>query len=190
MCCRDLLVVFRHEGDEFILQKEDIKLNRYHREMPNQSVVDFVSKENHYHVGLFFEFLQIGEIPTNFEDQIRIFQILKEWDGNCSLLDSFQNCIEELPLDGYVLHLNNMYQIKLGCLYIISPVFQEFCHKNPKEIFAFDPIYSPEAIECFLNFVNNRVVQYELCEINELLSLCEYLGCSSQCSFLIKRFAE
>jgi len=57
-------VVFKHENEEFVLQNEQIVLNRYHREYFGKTIVDFETKSSHKYVRQFFAFLQTGKVPS------------------------------------------------------------------------------------------------------------------------------
>jgi len=87
-------VVFKHENEDFILQNEQIVLNRYHREYFGETIVDFKTKSNHEIVQQFFTFLQTGKVPTVLEDQIEVFELLKEWDCHDNKIASYRFLIQ------------------------------------------------------------------------------------------------
>ena len=105
-------VVFKHENEDFILKRWQIVINRYHQEFYKKKVVDFSTKMSHHHVKQFFIFLQKGDVPELVEDQIKVFQLLKEWDCHFLVLISYQSLIQCQP----------------------SNIFHEFiCHKSEIE---------------------------------------------------------
>ena len=64
----DSFVVFRHENEEFILQNEQIVLNRYHREFGGDKNVEFKTKSNHKHVRRRLQGAQV-EQPSHHDRQ-------------------------------------------------------------------------------------------------------------------------
>ena len=86
---KGFFVVFIHENEEFILRNEQLVLSKYYREFYGERVVQFDSKFSHLCVKMFFKFLQVGIVPENVEDQIIVFQLLKEWDCHFLIFDSY-----------------------------------------------------------------------------------------------------
>ena len=65
-------IVFTHENEEFVLQNEQIVLNRYYREFNGKKSVDFITKSN-------------------------FFQLLKELDCYYSVITSFLFIFQSQP---------------------------------------------------------------------------------------------
>ena len=172
-------VVFRHENEEFVLQNGQIVLNRYYLEFNGEKVVDFITKLNHRHVRMFFEFLQQGTIPDLFEDQVQVFQLFKEWDCHFTVFLSFRFLIQSQPKNGLIIHQNINYPVNFGCFYFHSSVFQEFLANNPHGVFVINHDCSAKSILVFLDFLHCLIKQPELRDAGEVLELCSFLGCSS-----------
>jgi len=183
-------VVFKHENEDFILRSEQIVLKRYYREYNGEREVQIKTKFNHNYVKMFFEFLQIGTVPEQFEDQIQVFQLLKEWDCHFIAFDSFRFRIQSKRKDFYISHQNQLYPVNSGCLYFHSSRFQEFCLNNPHEVFRINHGCSPKTIQVFLDFLHCRIIQPELEDVDEVLELSRFLGCSSLCALINERSPE
>jgi len=183
-------VVFKHENEEFVLQNEQIVLNRYHREYFGKTIVDFETKSSHKYVRQFFAFLQTGKVPTVFEDQIEVFELLKEWDCHDLVFDSYRFRIQSGKNNYYISHNNVLYPVNIGCFYFHSSAFQDFCHSNPHKIFNIEQKCSTKTIEVFLDLLHCRIRQPELGDVDEVLELSRFLGCSSLCALINERSAE
>ena len=183
-------VVFKHENEDFVLQNEQIVLNRYHREYYGKTIVEFQTKSSHKFVQQFFYFLQTGKVPTVLEDQIEVFELLKEWDCHDLVFDSFRFRIQSRTNDYYISHQNVLYPVNIGCFYFHSSAFQDFCHSNPNAIFYIELKCSAKTIEVFLDLLHYRIRQPELGDVDEVLELSRFLGCSSLCALINERSAE
>jgi len=183
-------VVFKHENEDFILQNEQIMLKRYYQEFNGEREVQFKTKFSHKYVKMFFEFLQLGTVPEHFEDQIQVFQLLKEWDCHIIAFDSLRFRIVSQKKNFLISHLNQLYPVNNGCLYFHSSRYQEFCLSNPHEIFHIDHECAPKAIEIFLDLLHCRIIQPELGYVDEVLELSRYLGCSSLIALINWRSPE
>jgi len=172
-------VLFRHENENFILPKEGIGLKRYYREFGGKESVDFDSKASHNNVKQFFEFLQRGVVPDSFEDQIVVLQLLNEWECHFSVLISYRDLIQSQTMNGFIYHRNVEYPINIGCLFFHCSVFQEFCVSNINEVFSINNQFSPHSVTVFLDLVHNRISQPELVDVEEIMELCHFFGCSS-----------
>jgi len=186
----DLFVVFKHENEDFILQNGNIVLNRYYREYNGKREVQFKTELSHNYVKMFFEFLQLGKVPEHFEDQIQVFQLLKEWDCHFIAFDSFRFRIQSMTKNYFISHLSQLYPVNSGCLFFHSSRFQEFCLSNPHEIFQIDTECSSKSIEVFLDLLHCRILQPELEYVDEVLQLSRFLGCSSLCALINERPPE
>jgi len=183
-------VVFKHENEEFVLQNEQIVLNRYHREYFGKTIVDFETKSSHKYVRQFFAFLQTRKVPTVFEDQIEVFELLKEWDCHDLIFVSYRFLIQSGTNNSYISHNNVLYPVNIGCFYFHSSAFQDFCHSNPHEIFNIEQKCSAKTIEVFLDLLHCRIRLPELGDVDEVLELSRFLGCSSLCALINERSAE
>jgi len=183
-------VVFKHENEDFVLQNEQIVLNRYHREFPREKIVEFKTDSNHGHVKLFFQFLQTGEVPSGFEDQLHVFKLLKEWDCHFSVFDSYRIRIQTKSMNGFVSHQNKTYPVNVGCLFFQSPVFHDFFIRNPNKVFCIDSGCNPKSVQIFIDLIHFRIVQLELEYIDQVLELCCLLGCFLICPLINKESPE
>jgi len=183
-------VIFKHENEEFSLQNGQIVLNRYYEEFYGDKVVNFVIDCSHQNVRMFFRFLQTGEVPNLFEDQIQVFQLLKEWDCCFTAFDSFRFRIQAHSRNGLISHHDKLYHVNIGCLFFHSTVFQEFYKNNPYEVFVINDEYSPNSIRVFLDLIHSQIKQPELKDADEVLELCCFLGCSSLCALINESSAE
>jgi len=172
-------VVFRHENEDFILQKAEIGLKRYDREFGGKNIVEFTTTASHQHVKQFFSFLRFGEVPTSFEDQVSVFQLLKEWESHFTVLDSFRVRIQSFSKNGYLIHKNIKYPINIGCLFFHCPVFEDFCLTHPQEVFCLEHECSSKSVGVFLDLVHSRIELPELEDSDEVLDLCRFLKCYS-----------
>jgi len=186
----DSFVVFNHENEEFILQNEQIVLNRYHREFGGEKNIEFKTKSDHKHVTQFFSYLQKGEIPNSFEDQIQVFQLLKEWDCHFAVIHSFRYLIQNHNKNGVISHQNQMYPVNIGCFCFQSDLFREFCITNPHEVFEIDKGFSPKSVELFLNLFDYRIKQPEIEYLDEVIEICRFLGCSSLSALINEKSPE
>jgi len=81
-------VAFKHESEEFIFKKEDLVfLKKYYREIVDSDSIWLRSRATPIHVKQFFNFLLNGSVPSKFEDQIHVFQLLKEFECHFSLFE-------------------------------------------------------------------------------------------------------
>jgi len=83
-----------------------------------------------------------------------------------------------------------LYLVNIGCFYFHSSAFQDFCHSNPHEIFNIEQKCSTKTIEVFLDLLHCRIRQPELGDVDEVLELSRFLGCSSLCALINERSAE
>jgi len=185
-----MTVIFRHQNEEFVLQKEEIGLKRYHQQNVNESVIDFVTNEKHEYVQMFFSFLKNGDVPLYIGDQIPVFQILKEWGGHFSLFDSFRHRIDSKSMNGIIMHQNQSFDINKGSFCFNSSVFQEFYVHNPYGVFCVDHPCSRASFVAFLDLIHNRIILPELEDTDEVLELCRLFGCSSLCALLNEKSPE
>jgi len=183
-------VVFKHENEEFVLQNEQIVLNRYYREFNGKKSVDFITKSNHNHVIMFFRFLQKSDVPEDFEDQIQVFQLLKEWDCYNSVLTSFLFIFQSQPKNGFISLQNRIYPVNIGCFYFHSSKFQEFYLSHPNEVFVIAREFSPKSFEVFLDLLHCGIPQTKFGDVDEVLELCNFFGCSSLCEFVNEKSPE
>jgi len=190
MDCTRPFVVFKHENADFVLQNEQIVLNRYHREFFGKTIVNFQTKSSHKFVQQFFTFLQTGRVPTVFEDQIEVFELLKEWDCHDLIFDSYRFRVQSGTNNYYISHNNVLYPVNIGCFYFHSSAFQDFCHSTPHEIFNIEQKCSAKTIEVFLDLLHCRIHQPEFGDADEVLELSRFLGCSSLCVLINERSAE
>jgi len=172
-------VIFRHHNEDFVLQKEQIVLNRYNREFSGKKIVEIDTKCNHNNVKSFFEFLRTGDVPYLLEDQIQVFQLLKEWDCHFTVYDSFRFRIQSRSSNGFITHQNILYPLNVGLFFFYSSVFRDFCLNHPQEVFVIDHKYSTESIKVFLDLLHCRIQQPEIEIVGEVLELSRFLGCSS-----------
>jgi len=175
----DSCVIFRHDKDDFILKNEEIVLNRYHREYRGKKIVEFRTSLNHECVKLFFKFLQTGNVPNNFKDQIMVFQLLKEWDCHFTVFDSFRARIQTQTKNGFIFHQKTIYSVNIGCLFINSSVFQQFYLEHPNEVFIVNHQCSKKTMEAFLKLIHYEIDQPEIEDLDEILDICHFLNCSS-----------
>jgi len=125
-----------------------------------------------------------------FEDQIEVFELLKEWDCHDLIFVSYRFLIQSGTNNSYISHNNVLYPVNIGCFYFHSSAFQDFCHCNPHEIFNIEPKCSSRTIEVFLDLLHCRIRQPELRDLDEVLELCRFLGCSSLCTLINERSAN
>jgi len=184
MADKDSIIVFRHENEDFSLPKEEIVLKKYHRNHGGQKVVDFETKAKHIHVKMLFEFLQRGDVPSCLEDQIPVYELLKEWDCHFSVFDSFRLRVQSLLKNGYVYHQEQMYSVNIGCLFFHSTVFQEFYQENPHGVLIIDSRFSIESVNQFLDLIHNRICAPVFEYLNEVFGISAFLGCSQLCAFI------
>jgi len=180
-------VVFKHENEDFVLQNEQIVLNRYYREFFGETIINFQTKSNHKFVKQFFTFLQTGKVPTVFEDQVEVFELLKEWDCHDLVFDSYRFRIQSGTNNYYISHQSVLYPVNIGCFYFHSSAFQDFCHCNSHELFNIELKCSAKTIEVFLDLLHFRIRQPELGDVDEVLELSRFLGCSSLCALINER---
>jgi len=128
---------------------------------------------------MFFNFLRTGEFPAQLEDQNFVFQLLIEWECDFSVFDQYRVRIHPLTNNGLIVHQNQEYPINIGWFFFQSSVFQEFYLNNMDEVFCFDYHCSSKSIKAFLSFVHGRITQPMLEDVDEVLGLCSFLGCSS-----------
>ena len=177
-------VVFRHENEEFVLQNDQIVLKKYHREFFGQQIVEFQTKTNHNYVKQFFSFLQTGKTPYLFDDQIHVYQLLKEWNCHDLILVSYRFLIQTQSKNVNISHQNKLFPVNFGCLYLQSSAFQEFYECNPHEVFQIHHDCSPKTLEVFLDLLHCRILQPEIGDVDEVLELGRLLGCSSLCALI------
>jgi len=184
-------VVFKHENEEFEFKKEEIIfLKRYYREILNSKEVIFVTKANHSQVQSFFTFLRNGCVPIKYEDQIQVFQLLKESECHFSLFDSFRFRIQSQEANGYIIYNNILFKVNIGCLYLHSSVFQRFYSHHSEEVFSFVDTFSAKSFEVFLDFVHCRIDRPNLDEVDSVLDICRYLGCDTLCGLINESSVE
>jgi len=140
-----LIVVFKHENEDFVLQNEQIALGKYYRDYSGKKVVDFISKSSHIHVRMFFKFLQNGDVPRLFEDQIQVLQLLKEWDCNFLVYNSYRFLIQSQPRS------EELNQFFIG-----------FSKKNTEDFFSLNCNHLKEFSERF------EEAQQNICELKSI----------------------
>jgi len=175
---KESFVVFKHENEEFILQSDQMVLNRYHCNFSGERIVDFQTKSRHCHVKMLFEFLRNGTVPDEFEDQIQVFELLKEWDCYFLVIDSFRFRIQSERKNGFVSHKGILYPVNIGSLFFQSSAYQEYCFSNFNEVFIIDEVFSSKSVEVLLDLIHCRIKHPEIEYIDEVIELCSFLGCS------------
>ena len=183
-------IVFRHENEEFVLKNAEIGLERYYRENGGKNTVEFITTADHQHVKQFFSFLRAGEVPMSFEDQVSVFQLLKEWECHFTVIDSFRVRIQSYSKNGYILHKKIKHPINSGCLLFHCPVFEEFCLSHSQEVFCIEHECSSRSVQVFLDLVHSRIELPELEDVDEVLDLCRFLKCYSLYALINKSSPE
>jgi len=71
----------------------------------------------------FIDFLVLGSIPSDRNDQIGVINLLREWESHFGIVDSyrFRLCCQEK--DGIVVYNGDKYEVNIGCLLFHSLVF-------------------------------------------------------------------
>ena len=74
----------------------------------------------------FIDFLVLGHIPSDRNDQIGVINLLREWESHFGIVDGFRFrlCCQEK--DGIVVYNGDKYEVNIGCLLFHSLVFREF----------------------------------------------------------------
>jgi len=184
-------VVFNHENENFVFKKgEIIFLQRYYQEILSSSPINIVTKANHSQVQSFFDFLRYGRVPNKYQDQIQVFQLLKESECHFSLFDSFRFRIQSQKVNGYVILNSISYSVNIGCLCFNSSVFQEFYSCHTDEVFVFDYPCSSKSFEQFLDLLHFRRFLPELDQIDQILEICSLLGCDSLSAMISESSVE
>jgi len=174
------IVVFRHECETFELHKADIGLKKYYNEYNGKKEVDFQTKESHCHVRMFFDFLKNGKIPLEINDQIHVYDLLKEWDCCFSLESCYKFCIHSHPRKGIIIINNQQYPVNVGVLSIYCSAFQEFHFYNPSAVCCIEKNeWERGHIECFIDLLHNNMTQPKPEYEETILEMCQYFGCNS-----------
>jgi len=183
-------VIFKHDTEDFQLEKEAISLRKYHRDFGEEKVVNFVTNSNHSHVKMFFEFLQNGDVPDNFEDQMEVFQLLKEWECHFTVFDSFRTRIQSKEMNGIIFFGGHSFPINVGCFFFQSLVFQESFISNPHEIICIKEQFMIESIQSFIDLIHHRIQFPKLEHIDCVLEICHLMGCNPLIALINKSSPE
>jgi len=132
----------------------------------------------------FIDFLVSGHIPSDRNDQIGVFNLLREWESHFGIVDSFRFrlCCQEK--DGIVVYNGDKYEVNLGCLLFHSEVFREFYKNSCGMVFNFDSSYSRESFEVFLDLIHNRISYPSVEKAGDVYDICNCLHCDSLCQLL------
>jgi len=184
-------VVFKHENEEFMFLKEEaVCMKKYFRDYLKSDSVEFVTKCSHKQVQAFFNFLKSGEVTNDFEDQIQVFELLREWDCHFSLFDSFRMRVQSQGKNGIMIHDGVEFSFNKGCLYLYSNIYQNFVYSNPDEVFHLKFPCSNEVVDIFLNLIHFKIHNPKIDNWSDLLDLCYYLDCKSLSSMFNEKSNE
>ena len=132
----------------------------------------------------FIDFLVLGCIPSDRNDQIGVINLLREWESHFGILDGFRFrlCCQEK--DGIVVYNGEDYEVNIGCLLFHSEVFREFYKNSCGMVFNFDSSYSRESFEVFLDLIHNRISYPSVEKAGDVYDICNCLHCDSLCQLL------
>jgi len=130
----------------------------------------------------FIDFLVSGRIPIHKNDQIGVYNLLKEWESSFSLFDSFRFRLSTQEKDGILFYNGQEYRVSIGSLFLHSRVFREFYMNNSEMVFHIDLLYSEESFEEFLDLIHNKISVPKVENAGDVYDICNSLCCGFLCS--------
>jgi len=132
----------------------------------------------------FIDFLVSGIIPSDKNDQIGVYRLLREWESHFGILDSYCLRLSVQEKDGIIVYNGEEFPVNIGCLFLHSGVFREFYNENCGMVFSFELLYSKESFKEFLNLIHNRISYPRVDKSGDVYDICEYLCCDTHFQLL------
>jgi len=178
-------VVFQYQDKTKRVEKEALfGLKRYRNEYSGQDTIILSDSIDFVIFSHFIDFVVSGCVPSHKDDQIGVINLLKEWESNFSLSDSFRYRLSTKAKDGIIIYNGKEYPINIGCLFLHCEVFRQFYKCSSGMVFRCDLSYSQKAFETSLDLIHNKISFPNVEIAGDVYDICSYLQCDSLCQLL------
>jgi len=133
----------------------------------------------------FIDFLATKRIPSDRNDQIEVFKLMKEWGSHFGIIDSYLYRLLIQGSDGIVIYNGDEYRVNVGCMLLHSGVFREFYKNSCGMVFSINFSFSRESFKVFLDLIHNKISYPNIEYLGDVYDICNCLHCDSLCQLLI-----
>ena len=178
-------IVFRLQDKTKVVKKDVLcGLKKYCRDYTGQFEIILNDSCDFDVFCHFIDFLDLGRIPVDINDQIGVMNLLREWDSHFGIVECFRFrlCCQEKY--GIFVYNGEKYEVNIGCLIFYCGVFREFYMNSGGMVFYFNSSYSRESFEVFLDLIHNRISYASVEKAGDVYDICNSLHCDSLCQLL------
>jgi len=162
--------------------KRALCLNVFAANFFNKDIVIHQEDQDTIGFGQFMDFLLKGDIPSDFESQKNVIELLKLWDCDDELINEFNDKVNRDILDTILNHSGKEYRVRSSKIIDHSSVFKDLLFINSMEQIVVTDDFSQEAFGEFIDIINGKLKKPSEEHLNEVITIsetyrCSYLGC-------------